>query len=124
MFKLLKMINRNESETFMGIPKELLDRMDSLGVKLKFDGGTKQYTARFGEFTEASMALKRKKVEAGVHENVFSAIMLLMLNAIEAFDVRRNPNLHARLYLLHEAARAARSAKANMESEPSTENTK
>lgn len=101
--------------------QDLLDRMDSLGVKLKFDGGTKQYTASFGEFTEASMALKRKKVEPGVHENVFSAVMLLAINAIEAFDVRRNPNLHARLYLLYEAARAA---KANMESEPSTENTK
>lgn len=103
--------------------KDLQERMDSLGVKLELDEETKQYTANFGEFTEASMALKRKKVEAGVHEDMFAAIMLLMLNAIEAFDPRRNPNLHARLYLLYEAARSA-NAKQNANNEQTMENTK
>ena len=94
----------------MEIPQDLMDRMCSLGVKLEWGRKTGQYTASFGEFTEASMALKRKKVEAGVHEDAFSAVMLLALNAMEAFDHRRNPNLHARLYLLYEAARAAKNA--------------
>lgn len=92
-----------KKQTEIAVSKDLKERCDGLGIILSISPEDGKCVARFDDFaTAAQMA---KKTLAEEHDDPIAAIMLLALDALEAFDPRRDPALHKRLLILYEAAR-------------------
>ena len=87
----------------ISISNDLKQRCDGLGIILAASPESGKCVARFDDYAEATQMAKKTLAEE--HESPLSAIMLLALDALEAFDERRNPALAKRLILLYEKAR-------------------